>query len=181
MTLILTCNLRPKNKQRHSAAPIAWQDLTSKNAVWVLLMLPLQWNPPITRTDWNRWGSTCQDFALIFSFWSRWTQKQNNEAVRIYTWTQALALFVRHGGAIADFLQQCQFVGMAAYKLRILTSFLFQTQHQNPILGNLPFSNHDQTKWLESLPNETAFPESLFFIPKWDLTKASAQLPSSAR
>ena len=138
--------------------------------------LPLQWNPPISRTDWNRWGSTCQDFALIFSFWSRWTQKQSNEAVKIYTWTQALALFVRHGGAIADFLQQCQFVGMAAYKLRVLTSFLFQTQHQNPILSNLQFSNHNQTKWLESLPNETAFPEGLFFIPKWDLTTASAQL-----
>ena len=138
--------------------------------------LPLQWNPPTTRTEWNKWGSTCQDFALIFSFGTKWTQKQSNNAVKIHTWTQALALFVRHGGAIADFLQQCQFVGMAAYKLRVLTSFLFQTQQQDPVLSNLQFSNHAQTKWLESFPNETAFPDGLFFIPKWDLSQASAQL-----
>ena len=138
--------------------------------------LPLQWNPPITRTEWNKWGSTCQDFALIFSFWTKWTQKQSNNAVKIHTWTQALALFVRHGGAIADFLQQCQFVGMAAYKLRVLTSFLFQTQHQDPVLSNLQFSKNDQAKWLESFPNETAFPDGLFFIPRWDLNQAGARV-----
>ena len=70
--------------------------------------LPLQWNPPTTRTEWNKWGSTTQDFALVFSFWTRWTQKHYQDAVKIHTWTQALALFVRYGGAFADFLQQCQ-------------------------------------------------------------------------
>ena len=65
---------------------------------------------------------------------------------------------------------------MAAYKLRVLTSFFFQTQQQDPVLSNLQFSNHAQTKWLESFPNETAFPDGLFFIPKWDLNQASAQL-----
>ena len=138
--------------------------------------LPLQWNPPSTRTEWNKWGSTCQDFALIFTFWAKWTQKQSNDAVKILTWTQALALFVKHGGATADFLLQCQFVGMAAYKFRVLTSFLFLTQQQNPVLSNLQFPNRDQTKWLESFPNETAFPEGLFFIPRWDLNEASAKL-----
>ena len=71
--------------------------------------LPLQWNPPTTRTEWNKWGSTSQDFALVFSFWTRWTQKHCQDAVKVHTWTQALALFVRYGGVSADFLQQCQF------------------------------------------------------------------------
>ena len=109
--------------------------------------LPLKWNPPVTRTEWNKWGSTPQDFALVFSFWTRWTQKQQSEAVKIFTWTQTLALFVRHGGASADFLQQCQFAGMAAYKLRVLSSSMFQTQHQNSDLTSLDFSNQNQAKW----------------------------------
>ena len=138
--------------------------------------LPLKWNPPVTRTEWNKWGSTTQDFALVFSFWTRWTQKQHSEAVKIFTWTQALALFVRHGGAIADFLQQCQFAGMAAYKLRVLSSFMFQTQYQNSDLTSIDFTNQNQAKWLESFPNETAFPDGLFFIPKWDLTQANTKL-----
>ena len=73
----------------------------------------------------------------------------------------------------ADFLGQCQFIGMAAYKLRVLTSFLFQTQQQNPELHGLTFPNDAQAKWLEAFPNETAFPDSLFFIPKWNLVDAS--------
>ena len=138
--------------------------------------LPLKWNPPVTRTEWNKWGSTPQDFALVFSFWTKWTQTQHSEAIKIFTWTQVLALFVRHGGAIADFLQQCQFAGMAAYKLRVLSSFVFQTQHQNSDLNSLDFSNQNQAKWLESFPNETAFPDGLFFIPQWNLTQANTKL-----
>ena len=45
--------------------------------------LPLQWNPPATRTEWNKWGSTCQDFPLVFSFWTRWTQKHSHDAVKV--------------------------------------------------------------------------------------------------
>ena len=135
--------------------------------------LPLQWNPPGTRTAWNRWGSSIKDFALIFSFWTKWTDQRCANAVRIRTWTQALALFVQYGGIDADFLGQCQFIGMAAYKLRILTAFLFQTQQQNQELQSMTFSNDAQTKWLEAFPNETAFPDGLFFIPKWDLLDAS--------
>ena len=56
---------------------------------------------------------------------------------------------------------------MAAYNLRVLTFFsLFQTQQQNPELHGLTFPNDAQAKWLEAFPNETAFPDSLFFIPK---------------
>ena len=128
-----------------------------------------------------RWGSTIQDFALVFSFWTRWTQKQCPEAVKIHTWTQALALFVRYGGASADFLQQCQFVGMAAYKLRVLSNFMFQTQKQNDELNSLNFSNHSRDKWLESFPSETAFPDDLFFTSKWDLIGSNGEASSVAR
>ena len=152
----------PRRDVNHELARPCQQkcDLGLSNA------MPLQWNPPVTRTDWNKWGSSIQDFSLIFSFWTRWTQKQSDVAIKVLTWSQALALFVRHGGVMADFLKQCQFVGMAAYKLRVLSSFLFQTQHQNSELSNLRFDNQNQAKWLEAFPSETAFPDGLYFTPK---------------
>ena len=103
---------------------------------------PLQWNPRGTRTAWNKWGSSVKDFALIFSFWTKWTNQSCINAVRIRTWTQALALFVQYGGIDADFLGQCQFIAMAAYKLRILTAFLFQTQQQNHELQSMSSSRN---------------------------------------
>ena len=119
--------------------------------------LPLQWNPSGTRT---------------FSFWTKWTNKSCHAAVRIRTWTQALALLVQYGGIDADFLGRCQFIDMAAYKLRVLTS-LFQTQQQNHELRCMTFPNDEQAKWLEAFPTETAFPDFLYFMPEWDLLGAS--------
>ena len=80
---------------------------------------------------------------------------------------------MQYGGIEADFLGQCQFMGMAAYKFKILTAFLFQTQQQDHELQNMTFPNDAQTQWLETFPNETAFPDCLFFIPKWDLLDAA--------
>ena len=105
--------------------------------------LPLHWNPPVTRTEWNKRGGANQDVALIFSSWTRWTQKQCKRS----TSSLGPSLFVRHEGAIAVFLQQRQFVGMAVYQLRVLSSSPFQTQHQSSV------SNHDQAKWLECTPS----------------------------
>ena len=45
-----------------------------------------------------------------------------------------------------------------------------------PIFVAFPFSNDAQSKWLESFPCETPFPDDFFFIPKWDLSEASAKL-----
>ena len=81
--------------------------------------LPLQWDPPRTCTEWSKWGSTPQDFASLLPFWTTWTQQCNDSSVRIFTRTHALALFVQHGGACANFLPQCQFVGI------VLTSWEF--------------------------------------------------------
>ena len=136
--------------------------------------LPLKWNPPDTSTEWNKWGSTPQDFALVFFFWTRWTQRQHSEAVKIFNCLDPSLSALR--ATWWRNLQQCQFAGMAAYKLRVLSSFMFQTQHQNSDLTNLDFCNQSQAKWLESFPNETAFPDGLFFVPRWDLTQANAKL-----
>ena len=65
---------------------------------------------------------------------------------------------------------------MAAYKLQVLSSFLFRTQLQDSDLNSLTCPNHNQAMWLESFPNETAFPDDLFFIPKLDFSEASAKL-----
>ena len=78
-------------------------------------LLPLQWKPPVSRTDLNKWAATPEDFALIFSFWTRTTLAQSPHAVAIKTWSQALAIFVQVGGKTAPFLTVCQNVGMAAY------------------------------------------------------------------
>ena len=72
--------------------------------------------------------------------------------------------------------QQCQFVGMAAYTLRVLSNFMFQTQKQNDDLINLNFSSHSRDKWLEPFPQEAAFPDDLFFTSKWDLSEATVKL-----
>ena len=45
--------------------------------------LPLKWNPPSTRTSWNKWGSTARDFALLFSFWSKWTTQPAEAATPV--------------------------------------------------------------------------------------------------
>ena len=97
-------------------------------------------------------------------------------AVKIHTWTQALALFVQCGGANDDFLNQCQFTGMADKKLGVLAAFLFQTQQPKSDFSSMTFPTDTQTKWLEAFPNETAFLENLFFIPRWDQLEASNNL-----
>ena len=175
----------PEESQQNSIQrDILPQQNRQKSEMCLSQALPLQWNPPGTRTEWNKWGSSVKDFALIFSFWTKWTNKHCNAAVKIRTWTQALALFVQHGGVEAGFLGQCQFLGMAAFKLRVLTSFLFLTQQQNSDLHGMTFPNDQQAKWLEAFPNETAFPEHLYFIPDWDLLDASnniQKIPVEAR
>ena len=138
--------------------------------------ISFKWNPPINRTSWNRWGSTSKDFALLFSFWTKWTNQAAVHATKIKTWTQALALFVQRGGSSASFLRDCQFVGMASYKFRLLTTYIFQNQGDNDDLSHLVVGHERQAKWLETFPPETAFPESLYFIPAWDLTKAASDL-----
>ena len=65
--------------------------------------------------------------------------------VKIFTWTQALALFCETWGCNRAAMSAC---GMTAYELRVLSSFLFQTQHQDSDLSNLHYSNYDQAKWL---------------------------------
>ena len=138
--------------------------------------ISLKWTPPINRSSWNRRGSNSKDFALLFSFWTKWTNQAAVQATKIKTWTQALALFVQHGGSSASFLRDCQLVGMASYKFRLLTANIFQNQDDNTDLSHLVMGHEKQAKWLETFPPEAAFPESLYFIPAWDLTKAASDL-----
>ena len=65
---------------------------------------------------------------------------------------------------------------MASYKFRLLTTYIFQNQGDNADLSHLVVGHERQAKWLETFPPETAFPESLYFIPAWDLTKAAFDL-----
>ena len=85
-------------------------------------LLPLQWKPPLTRTDLNKWAATPTDYALIFPFWTRATFTESPQATKIKTWSQALAIFVQVGGKAAPFLARCLNVGMAAYKFKALSA-----------------------------------------------------------
>ena len=80
-------------------------------------LFPLQWKPPLTRTDLNKWSATLEDYALTFSFWTRATFVVSPRAVLIKTWSQALAIFVQVGGKAAPLLTKCLNVGMAAFSI----------------------------------------------------------------
>ena len=116
-----------------------------------------------------------EDFALIFSFWTRTTLVRSPQAVAIKTWSQALAIFVQVGGQDAPFLTICQNVGMAAYKfkalsLHLLNRTLEQGQHFSLYDPPLP------SKWLPFLPLELSFPCDIYFTHSWDLTNAAQNL-----
>ena len=138
-------------------------------------LLPLQWKPPVSRTDLNKWAATLEDFALIFSFWTRTTLARSPRAVVIKTWSQALAIFIQVGGRTAPFLTVCQNVGMAAYKFKALSMHLLnraleQDQHFSLYDPPLP------SKWLPFLPLELSFPRDIYFTHSWDLTNAAQNL-----
>ena len=138
-------------------------------------LLPLMWKPPVTRTDLNKWAATLEDYALIFSFWTRATFVQSPQAVAIKTWSQALAIFVQVGVKIAPFLTKCQNVGMAAYKFKALSAHLLnlalqQEQHFSLYDPPLP------SKWLPFFPLELSFPQDIYFAHCWDRTGAAQNL-----
>ena len=81
-------------------------------------LLPLQWRPPLARTDLNKWAATPAGHFLIFSFWTRATLTKSSHATKIKTWSQALAIFIQVGGKAAPFLAKCLNVGTAAYNLK---------------------------------------------------------------
>ena len=75
--------------------------------------------------------------------------------------------FAQHGGVDADFVNHCQFIGTAAYKSSSLSDTATRSRaayHHFP---------QRSTKWFEAFPNDTAFPETLVYISKWDLLDAS--------
>ena len=138
-------------------------------------LLPLVWKPPVTRTDLNKWAATLEDYALIFSFWTRTTFVQSQQAVAIKTWSQALAIFVQVGGKLAPFLTKCQNVGMAAYKFKALSAHLLNLA----LPHNQSFGLYDPplpSKWLPFFPLELSFPCDISFTHCWDLTGAAQNL-----
>ena len=138
-------------------------------------LFPLQWKPPFTRTDLNKWSATLEDYALIFSFWTRATFIVKPQAVAIKTWSQALAIFVQVGGKAAPFLTKCLNVGMAAYKFKALSAHLLNSAFEQ----NQRFSLYDPplpSKWLPFLPLELSFPDDVYFSHCWDLTQAAQRL-----
>ena len=138
-------------------------------------LFPLQWKPPRTRTDLNKWSATLEDYALIFSFWIRATFNVMPQAVAIKTWSQALAIFVPVGGKAAPFLTKCLNVGMAACKFKALSAHLLNSAFEQ----NQRFSLYDPplpSKWLPSLPLELSFPDDVHFSHCWDLTQTAQRL-----
>ena len=138
--------------------------------------LLLQWIPPKTRTDINRWGATIDDFCLVFNFWTKITTTRVPQAVPITTWTHALAAFIQIGGKIAPFLQICQNVAMACYKFKVLSTQLIHEKCLEHDTFFHEMQNHQRSRWLPFLPLEAAFPEGLFLACSWDLTSAAAKI-----
>ena len=138
-------------------------------------LLPLQWKPPNTRTDSNRWGAPPIDYSLIFSFWSHMTHFNSLAAVKIKTWSQALAIFIQVGGKTAPFLAKCLNVGMAAYKFRTLSTHLLNAAYEHCDVLQLQ-DPPLPSKWLPFLPLETSFPLNVYASHCWDLTQAATRI-----
>ena len=171
----------PQTNSSEPAPPVPLQQndfprLKQKSFTANCHLLPLSWKPPSNRTALNRWGATMQDFNLMFSFWSRATICECEASVAVRTWTQALAIFIQVGGACAPFLATCQNVGMAAYKFRVLSSYVIKGQcddEQIHAVFDAPASN---IKWLNFLPAELQFPDGMWFSCAWDLAAVACKI-----
>ena len=114
--------------------------------------LLLQWIPPKTRTDINRWGATIDDFCLIFNFWKKITNTRVPQAVPITTWTHALAAFMQIGGKIAPFPQTCHNVAMACYKFKVCPPNLYTKNALNMTPFFHEMQDHQRSRWLPFFP-----------------------------
>ena len=138
--------------------------------------LPLDWRPPASRTAINQWGSALTDYSLIVQFWARCTMHPHPKATKIRTWSHALAIFIQNGGHLSAFLYDCQFMGMAAYKFRLLSRKLLEDQDFWDDLPDIENDAAEKIRWLPTFPKESAFPSNVFYTPQWNLVDAAMRL-----
>ena len=86
----------------------------------------IRWNRPMQTSQLTAWGGSPQEFILLFSFWAKWTMEEHPNATPITSWMQAFTLFLSVGGFKAPFVNNCSYIGMAAYKFRILSRSLLR-------------------------------------------------------
>ena len=139
-------------------------------------LLPLDWRPPASRTAINQWGSALTDYSLIFQFWARCTVHPHPKATRIQTWSHALAIFIQNGGHLSSFVHECQFMGMAAYKFRLLSRNLLKDQDFWDDFPDLENDAAEKIRWLPTFPKESAFPSTIFYTSQWNLVDAAIKL-----
>ena len=92
----------------------------------------------------------------------------------VRTWSHAV--FIRTGVNIALFLATCQNVGMAAYKFRVLSQNILQSQRAEYTPQDLLDQEEAHIKWMPFLPYEPKFPSKLWFANAWDLTEGIRKL-----
>ena len=138
--------------------------------------LPLEWKPPSTRTAINQWGATLQDYSCIFSFWTKTSTQNDDNLVRLTTWTQALAVFIQIGGNAAPFLSRCPNLTMAVFKFKVLSCKILKAQTELADLASMLDEEDETSKWLTVFPREAAFPQAIKILVSWDLSEAASNL-----
>ena len=138
--------------------------------------LPLEWKPPSTRTAINQWGATLQDYSCIFSFWTKTSTQDDDNLVRLTTWTQALAVFIQIGGNAAPFLSRCPNLTMAVFKFKVLSCKILKAQTELADLASMLDEEAETSKWLTVFPREAAFPQAIKILTSWDLSEAASNL-----
>ena len=133
--------------------------------------LPLEWKPPSTRTAIYQWGATLQDYSCIFSFWTKTTTQDDDNLVRLTTWTQALAVFIQIGGNAAPFLSRCPNLTMAVFKFKVLSCKILKAQTALADLAVMLDEDVETNKWLTVFPREAAFPQAIKILTSWDLSE----------
>ena len=139
--------------------------------------IDIRWNRPMQISQLTAWGGNPVEFNLLFSFLSRWTQEEHPSATPVTSWMQAFVLFLSVGGFKAPFVCSCSYIGMAAYKFRILSrGMLNMCAVTDDQFHTLFPDTESYTRWIPNFPKDVKFPDSFFFMPKWDLTDTVVRL-----
>ena len=98
-------------------------------------------------------------------------------AVPITSWLQALTIFLSVGGFHAPFVINSDFIGVAVYKFRVLSRNLLKLcATSESQFDDFFLDREEYVKWIPSFPREPAFPNGIFFTPRWNLAYAIVRL-----
>ena len=140
-------------------------------------MINLEWSPPTSTWAFFKWGACAKDYAVLFSFWTKWTLKSFQDATPCNNWTQVFYIFIQLGGHIATFVHCCPNLGTVIWKFRNLSlAILEQAWPGDCSFSELDFANNQDKHWCLRMPPAKPFPPNFFLAMPWDIRESCARL-----